>query len=148
MDLKTRLQNDTKEAMKAKDSLKLGTLRMLTSEVKKREIDKRTTLEEPEIHKVIQTMLKQRADSIEAFQKANRMDLVEKEQQEVEILKVYLPQQLSKEEVEALVAAAIAETGASKPGDIGQVMKAVLAKSAGRADGKLVNEIARAKLSS
>ncbi len=147
MDLKTKLQNDTKEAMKAQDSLKVGTLRMLTSEVKKREIDKRTVLEEAEIHKVIQTMLKQRADSIDAFQKANRTDLVEKEQKEVEILKVYLPQQLSKGEVEALVAAAIAETGASKPGDIGQVMKAVLAKAAGRADGKLVNEIARAKLS-
>jgi uncharacterized protein len=147
MDLKTKLQNDTKDAMKAQDSLKVGTLRMLTSEVKKREIDKRTVLEEAEIHKVIQTMLKQRADSIDAFQKANRTDLVEKEQKEVEILKVYLPQQLSKGEVEALVVAAIAETGASKPGDIGQVMKAVLAKAAGRADGKLVNEIARAKLS-
>lgn len=147
MDLKTKLQNDTKEAMKAQDSLKVGTLRMLTSEVKKREIDKRTVLEEAEIHKVIQTMLKQRADSIDAFQKANRTDLVEKEQKEVEILKVYLPQQLSKGEVEALVVAAIAETGASKPGDIGQVMKAVLAKAAGRADGKLVNEIARTKLS-
>lgn len=148
MDLKTKLQNDTKEAMKAQDSLKVGTLRMLTSEVKKREIDKRSALEEAEIHKVIQSMLKQRADSIDAFQKANRADLVEKEQKEVEILKVYLPQQLSKGEVEALVVAAIAETGASKPGDIGQVMKAVLAKAAGRADGKLVNEIARAKLSS
>jgi uncharacterized protein YqeY len=92
-------------------------------------------------------LLKQRADSIEAFTKAGRNDLAEKEEQEAALLKVYLPQQLSAAEVEALVVAAIAETGANKPGDIGQVMKAVLAKAAGRADGKLVNELARTKLS-
>lgn len=147
MDLKTQLQTDMKEAMKSQQPTKVGTLRMLISEVKKREIDKRSPLEEAEIHKVIQSMLKQRADSIEAFTKAARLDLAAKEEEEVAILKVYLPQQLSAAEVEALVVAAIAETGANKPGDIGQVMKAVLAKASGRADGKLVNELARTKLS-
>ncbi len=135
-----------KDAMRAQDSVKLGAVRMLISEIKKREIDKRSPLEEAEIHKVIQTLLKQRADSIEAFLKANRTDLVDKERREVDVLKVYLPQQLSAQEVEALVTAAIAETGANKPADIGLVMKAVLAKAAGRADGKLVNELARTKL--
>jgi uncharacterized protein len=147
MDLKTQLQNDMKDAMRAKDAVKLGCLRMLIAEVKKREIDTRVTLDDAAIHKVIQSTLKQRADSIEAFLKAGRQDLVEKEQAEVAVLKVYLPTQLTAAEVEALVVAAIAETGANKPGDIGQVMKAVLAKSAGRADGKLVNELARTKLS-
>ncbi len=146
MDLKTQLQTDMKDAMRAQDSVKLGAVRMLISEIKKREIDKRSPLEEAEIHKVIQTLLKQRADSIEAFLKANRTDLVDKERREVDVLKVYLPQQLSAQEVEALVTAAIAETGANKPADIGLVMKAVLAKAAGRADGKLVNELARTKL--
>ncbi len=146
MDLKTQLQNDMKEAMKSQQPLKVGTLRMLISEVKKREIDKRSPLDDSEIHKVIQSMLKQRADSIEAFNKAARPELAEKEEQEVALLKVYLPQQLSSSEVEALVVAAISETGASKPADIGLVMKAVLAKAAGRADGKLVNELARTKL--
>lgn len=148
MDLKTKLQNDMKDAMRAQDSVKLGALRMLIAEIKKREIDKRSPLDEPEIHKVISSSLKQRADSIDAFKKANRTDLVEKEEREAELLKAYLPQQMSRGEVEAIVVAAIKETGASKPGDIGQVMKAVLAKTAGRADGKLVNEIAKAKLSS
>lgn len=147
MDLKTKIQNDMKDAMRAQDSMKLGALRMLFAEIKKREIDKRSALDEVEIHKVIQTSLKQRADSIDAFVKANRSDLADKEKAEVEILKVYLPQQLTRAEVEAIVTAAIAETGATKPGDIGQVMKAVLAKTSGKADGKMVNEIARAKLS-
>lgn len=146
MDLKTQLQSDMKDAMRAQDSLRLGAVRGLIAEIKKREIDKRTALDEAEIHKVIQSLLKQRTDSIDAFQKAGRQDLVEKEQKEAALLKAYLPAQLSPAEVEALVVAAIAETGASKPSDIGLVMKAVIAKAAGRADGKLVNELARKKL--
>lgn len=147
MDLKAKLQSDLKDAMRAQDALKLGTLRGLIAEIKKREIDKRSALEEAEIHKVIQSLLKQRADSIEAFRSAGREELAAKEELEAAVLKAYLPAQLSKEEIEVLVVAAIAETGASKPSDIGAVMKAVLAKSAGRADGKWVNEIARLKLS-
>lgn len=146
MDLKTTLTNDMKAAMKAQEPLKLGTIRMLISEVKKREIDKRGPLEEQEVLKVISSMLKQRADSVEAFEKGGRTDLADKEKAEIEILKAYLPQQLSEAEVEAIVVACIAETAATGPNDIGKVMKAALAKASGRADGKLVNELARKKL--
>lgn len=145
MDLKT-IQNDMKTAMKEQNALKLSALRMLIAEIKKREIDKRAPLEETEIQKTIATMIKQRNDSVEAFVKGGRNDLADKEKQEIVILQVYLPQQLSRDEVEALVVAAIQETGAAAPGDLGKVMKAVLAKAAGRADGKLINEIARTRL--
>jgi len=146
MDLKTTINNDMKEAMKAKDTVKLGALRMLVAEIKKREIDKRTVLDDSEVQKAISTMLKQRQDSIEAFTKGNRPDLAEKEKLEVDILTAYLPAQLSDAELEKLVAAAIQESGAKGPNDIGKVMKAVLAKAAGRADGKRVNELARTQL--
>lgn len=146
MDLKTTINNDLKEAMKAKDTVKLGALRMLSAEIKKREIDKRSNLDDGEVQKAISTMLKQRQDSIEAFVKGNRPDLAEKEKLEVDILSVYLPQQLSDAELEKLVVEAIQETGAQGPNDIGKVMKAVIAKAAGRADGKRVNELARTQL--
>ena len=133
--------------MRAKDSAKLGALRMLQSEIKKREIDSRTEMQDADVFKAIQTMLKQRNDSIEQFTKGNRPDLVEKEQLEVDILKKYLPAGMSAAEVEALVVAAIAESGAATPNDIGKVMKIALAKAGGRADGKIINELARAKLS-
>jgi len=146
MDLKTTITNDMKEAMKAKDTVKLGALRMLVAEIKKREIDKRSVLDESEVQKTISTMLKQRQDSIEAFTKGNRPDLADKEKLEVDILTAYLPAQLSDAELENLVAAAIQESGAKGPNDLGKVMKAVLAKAAGRADGKRVNELARTQL--
>jgi uncharacterized protein YqeY len=146
MDLKAKIQEDIKTAMKAQDSLKLGTLRMLHSEIKRKEIDKRIVLDESEIQKVIQSMLKQRADSIEAFVKGAREDLAEKERQEVEILKAYMPAQMPRAELEQIVMTVIQETGANTAADIGKVMKAVLAKVAGKADGKTVNEIAKAKL--
>lgn len=146
MDLKTQFQNDMKAAMKAGETVKLGCLRMLISEIKKREIDKRSPLDEGEIQKTINSMLKQRQDSVEAFEKGGCQDLADKEKAEIAVLKAYQPQQLSAAEVEALVDAVIKETGAAGPGDIGKVMKGAVAKAAGRADGKLVNEIARQKL--
>jgi uncharacterized protein YqeY len=146
MDLKATLQNDMKAAMKAQDPVKLGALRMLIAEIKKREIDKRSPLDEAEIQKTIATLVKQRVESIEAFQKGGREDLADKEKVEVGILQAYLPQQMSRDEVEALVRAAIQESGAASPNDIGKVMKAALAKAAGRADGKLINELARSFL--
>jgi len=148
MDLKTTLQNDMKSAMKSQDPTRVGCLRMLIAEIKKREIDKRSPLDDSEIQKVISTLLKQRGESILAFEKGGRADLVEKEKAEMAVLKAYLPEQLSSSEVEALVALAIQESGASGAADIGKVMKLALAKAEGRADGKLVNEIARKKLSS
>ncbi len=146
MDLKAQLQNDMKSAMKAGDPVKLGALRMLIAEIKKKEIDKRSPLEEAEIQKTISSMLKQRNDSVDAFVKGGREDLAAKEREEAEVLKVYLPQMMSQAEVEALVTAAIQESGAVSPNDIGKVMKVALAKSQGKADGKMVNEIARTKL--
>jgi uncharacterized protein len=146
MDLKTTIQNDMKSAMKAGEPLKTGCLRMLIAEIKKREIDKRTPLDEGEIQKTISSLIKQRNDSVEAFLKGGRQDLADKEKLEIEVLKVYLPSQLSEVETEALVVAAIQETGATVPQDVGKVMKAVLAKAGGRADGKLVNELVRKKL--
>jgi uncharacterized protein len=146
--LLTQIQNDMKEAMKAGDSSKVSTLRMLISEIKKNEINNRGTdkaglMDETSVNKIIQTMVKQRNDSVEAFTKGARPDLVEIEQRELAILKAYLPQQMSSDELQAIVAQVILETGASTPNDIGKVMKGALAKTAGRADGKLVNEIAR-----
>ncbi len=135
-----------KAAMKAGEALKVSTLRMVISEIKKKEIDKRSPLEPGEIQKTLSSMIKQRHDSVEAFTKGDRLDLADKEKAEIAILAVYQPQQMSAGDVEKLVDEAIKESGASSPADIGKVMKAALAKSAGRADGKLINEIARNKL--
>lgn len=146
MDLKTTIQNDMKTAMKAGEPLKTGCLRMLIAEIKKREIDKKAPLDLGEIQKTISTLIKQRNDSIDAFLKGGRQDLADKEKLEIEVLKIYLPTQLSEAEVEAIVVAAIQETGAKVPQDVGKVMKAVLAKAEGRADGKMVNELVRKKL--
>lgn len=146
MDLKTTIQNDMKTAMKAGEPVKTGCLRMLIAEIKKREIDKRSALDESEVQKTISTLIKQRNDSIDAFLKGGRQDLADKEKIEIEVLKAYLPTQLSEAETEALVVAAIEETGAKIPQDVGKVMKAVLAKAGGRADGKLINELVRKKL--
>jgi len=146
MDLKARLTSDMKEAMKAQQPTKLGAIRMVISEIKKREIDTRKPLEEAEALKVVQSMIKQRNDSIEAFKAGNREDLAAKEAEEIAILAVYLPAQMSRDEIEKLVVLAIAETGAKTPADIGKVMKAAVAKAEGKADGKIINEIARTKL--
>jgi len=148
MDLKTTIQNDMKTAMKAGEPLKTGCLRMLIAEIKKREIDKKAPLDVGEIQKTVSTLIKQRNDSIDAFLKGGRQDLADKEKLEIDVLKIYLPIQLSEAEVEAIVVAAIQETGAKVPQDVGKVMKAVLAKAEGRADGKMVNELVRKKLQS
>lgn len=136
-----------KSAMKSQESTKLGCLRMLIAEIKKKEIDKRSPLDESEIQKVIGTLIKQRNESVLAFEKGGRTDLVEKEKAEIAVLKAYLPEQLSESEIVAIVESAVAETQAKTAADMGKVMKAVLAKTAGRADGKLVNDLVRKKLS-
>ena len=143
MDLKTKLQSDMKDAMKAGQPDKVQTLRMAVSEIKKREIDNRVPMEEADILKLIQTLVKQRNESIDAFTKGNRPDLAEKEKAEIGFLMGYLPQQMTAAELEVIVKAVIAETGAKGVADIGKVMKGVLPKTGGRADGKAVNEIAR-----
>jgi len=146
MSLKTSIQEEIKIAMKARDSLKTDCLRMLVSEIKKREIDTRAELSDQETLKIIQTLIKQRQDSIEAFTKGGRQDLADKEAAEAALLKAYLPEQMSQAAIEILVVKAIEETQAKGPSDIGKIMKHVLGASKGTADGKLVNELARTKL--
>ena len=140
-----------KTAMKAQDSLRLSVLRFLLAEIKKREIDNRTaternSLNDVEIQKVISSLIKQRNDSIDAFKKGGRQDLVDKEMKELEILKSYLPEQLGAEELEAIIRLAIDESGAKTMADIGKVMKLALAKTAGKAGGKAINDCVRTLL--
>ncbi len=146
MSLKQRIMEDMKEAMKAKDTARVSTLRLLLSEIKNKEIDKRGELSDDEVLAVIQKAVKQRRESIEQYKKAGREDLAEKESKELEILESYLPQPLTEEELEAIIDEAIKEVGATSPRDMGKVMKVVMPKVRGRADGKVVNQKVREKL--
>jgi uncharacterized protein YqeY len=149
MALVETITRDLTAAMKAQDALRVGTLRMTKAALKNREIDKRAPLDEAEALKIVQALVKQREDSAEQFEKAGRMELVEKERAEIGVLKAYLPQEASAEVVDAAVAQAIAETGAASAKDMGKVMKAalaVLAASGQSVDGKKVNEAVRRRL--
>jgi uncharacterized protein YqeY len=148
MSLKDKIIGDLTHAMKAKDANRLSVLRMVKASIMNRQIEKGTEdLTDEEITKTLQTLVKQRKDSIEQYERAGRVELAEKEQSELVVLEDYLPQAASKEEIENAVAEAIAETGASSIKEMGAVMKAAQAKLAGKsADGKLVNETVKAKL--
>jgi uncharacterized protein YqeY len=147
MSLREKIVHDMKEAMRAKDSLKLNAIRMLQSAFKNREIELRPEpMSDDECIAVIKKLAKQRKESIEQFQAAGRQDLVENEASELKLLEAYLPAQMSREQIEALVAQVMAETGASSIKDMGTVMKAVQAKSGGTADNKIVSEVVKAKL--
>ncbi|MFI5184844.1 MAG: GatB/YqeY domain-containing protein, partial [Vicinamibacteria bacterium] len=146
-----RITQDLTASMKAQDAPRTSALRMAKAALKNKEIDKRSALDDSEVAKVIQGLVKQREDSIEQFQKANRPELVAKEKAEIEVLRPYLPQEASDAEIESAVATALAETGASSPKDIGRVMKAALSllQASGKpADGKKVNESVRRRLGS
>jgi len=130
-----------KDAMRKKEKLRLGVLRMLTSEIKNRRIENQCELKEEEILQVITRMVKQRNDSAEQFTKGDREELAEKERAEILVLETYLPEALAETELERLVQEAIAETQAESKKDMGKVMKAVMPKTAGRADGKVVNQM-------
>ncbi|MFC2075131.1 GatB/YqeY domain-containing protein [Bdellovibrionota bacterium] len=135
------------EAQKAKDALRVSTFRMLRAEIKNKEIElKEKSLDDENVLKVISTAIKKRKDSIELYKKGDRQELAEKEEKEMEILAAFLPEQLSEEEVEKIVAKAIEDTGATGPKEMGQVMKAVIAEVKGRADGKLISQLVRKKL--
>lgn len=135
-------------AMKAKDADKLSTLRMVKANLMNRKIEKGGELADDEILKALQSLVKQRRDSIEQYEKAGRSDLAAKESVEIAVIEVYLPQGATAEEVAAAVAAAVAQTGASSMKDMGTVMKATMANLAGKtADGKMVSEAVKAKLS-
>jgi uncharacterized protein YqeY len=147
MTLNEKVGSDITAAMKAKDAPRLSALRMLKAAIMNKGVEKGRDLDDGEVLQVVSSLVKQRRDSIEQFQKAGRTDLVDKETAEVGVLEQYLPPAASAEEIDAAVAAAIAETGASTPKDMGKVMKAVMPKLAGKnADGRTVNEAVRRKL--
>src|SRR4051812_21035222 len=146
MTLKERITEDMKAAMRAKDAERLGAIRMLTAAMKQKEVDERIELDDIQVIAIVDKLLKQRRDSIEAFQKANRQDLADKEAAEVVVLSAYLPQRLSADEVAAEVKAIVAELGAKGPGDMGKVMGAVKAKLAGKADMGQVSAAVKAAL--
>ena len=134
MSLKDQITEDMKTAMRAKDSERLGTIRLLLSACKQKEVDERITLDDVAVVAIVDKLIKQRKDSIAAFTQAGRQDLADKEAAELTVLQAYLPARLSVDEVAAEVKAIVAELGASGPGDMGKVMGAVKAKLAGKAD--------------
>lgn len=147
MGLNEQIATDLTTAMKARDAGRLSALRMLKAAVMNKGVEKGRDLSDAEILQVVASLVKQRRDSIEQFSKAGRTDLVEKETGEVAILEHYLPPAASQDEIDAAVAAAIAETGASSPKDMGKVMKAVMPKLAGKnADGRAINDAVRRTL--
>lgn len=146
MSLKDKILQDMKEAMKTRDQLRLSTLRLLVSEIKNREIDAKEELEDDEVLALIRKAVKQRQDSISQYEKGGRQDLADKERAEMAILKAYLPEDLSREALLAIIDEAISATGASSPREMGKVMKEVMPKVKGRADGKVVNELVRKRL--
>lgn len=146
MALKDRLIEEMKGAMKARDDLRLSTIRLVRSEVKNREIELKRELDDHGICEVIVSLVKQRRDSIRLFQEGGRVDLVEKEEKELALLCEYLPPLLDRAELYELVAKVIAECGAQGSKDMGKVMKALAPHVAGRADGKAVAEVVREKL--
>ena len=146
MALREQLNEDIKVSMKAREADKLAALRLLLAAVKQREVDERITLDDAGVIAVIEKMLKQRKDSIDQFEKARRQDLADKEKYEISVLKAYMPQQLSEAEVAAIVAEAIASTGAKAPADMGKVMGAVKPRVAGRADMGKVSALIKSKL--
>ncbi|TXI28740.1 MAG: GatB/YqeY domain-containing protein [Ottowia sp.] len=146
MSLKDQITEDMKTAMRAKDSGRLGTIRLLQAAMKQKEVDERVTLDDAMVIAIVDKLIKQRKDSIDAFNKAGRQDLVDIEEAEMKVLQVYLPARLSADEVAAEVKAIVAELGASGPGDMGKVMGAVKQRLAGKADMGAVSAAVRAAL--
>ena len=146
--LREELKKSLVEAAKAKDQLRLDAVRSVQSAIRYKEIEKRSELADAEILSVIGTLCKQRRESIDQFKKGGRQDLADKESKELAVLEKFLPAQLSKEEIEKTVAKAISDLGVSGPSAMGQVMKEAMARMAGQADGKVVNEIVRSLLKS
>jgi uncharacterized protein YqeY len=144
--LKERITEDMKAAMRAKETERLGAIRMLTAAIKQKEVDERVELDDAGVVGIVDKLLKQRKDSIDAFQKAGRQDLADKEQAEVAVLQAYLPARLSADEIAAEVKAIVAETGAKGPADMGKVMGAAKQRLAGKADMGQVSAAVKAAL--
>ena len=146
MTLKERITEDMKAAMRAKDSERLGTIRLLTAAMKQKEVDERVELDDAAVVAIVDKLIKQRKDSIEAFQKASRQDLADKEAAEITVLQAYLPARLSADEIAAEVKAIVAELGAKGPGDMGKVMGAAKQRLAGKAEMGQVSAAVKAAL--
>lgn len=146
MTLQTQLNDAMKEAMKAKDSLRLNAIRLIRTAVKNREIDERRELGEQEVIAVLSSLVKQRKESAQVYRDNGRPELAEKEELELAVIQSFLPAQLDEAGIRKLIEVAVAETGASSPKDMGKVMKIVSAQTLGRADGKLVSELVKARL--
>jgi len=146
MSLNQRLNDAMKEAMKAKETLRLSTIRLIRSAIKNREIEVREELDDPAVIDILSSLVKQRKESAQIYRENERLDLAAKEEAELEILQEFLPEQLSEVEVLAMIEAAIAETGAASARDMGRVMKIVSVQIKGRADGKRVSDLVKERL--
>ena len=147
MSLKDQINEDMKSAMRAKEAERLGTIRLLLSAMKQKEVDERITLDDAAVIAIVDKLIKQRKDSETAYVQAQREDLADIERKEILVLEAYLPQRMSAEEITAAVQALVAELGASGPGDMGKVMGAVKTRLAGKADMGLVSAAVKAALS-
>ncbi len=147
MSLKAQITEDMKTAMRAKETARLGTIRLLLAAMKQREVDERIELTDADVIGVIEKMLKQRRDSIAAYESANRTDLADVEKAEVVVLQTYLPQQLTEDEVKAILDKVVADTGAAGVQDMGKVMAAIKPLVAGKADMGKISGLIKAKLS-
>ena len=148
MNLKDRITDDMKAAMRARDSERLSTIRLLLAAIKQKEVDERIELSDPDVVAIVDKLIKQRKDSIAAFTQAGRTDLADKENAETKVLEIYLPARLSADQIDAEVRALVAELGAKGPGDMGKVMGAVKAQLAGKADMGQVSAAVKAALAS
>ena len=146
MSLKERITDDMKAAMRAGEKERLGVIRMITAAIKQREVDERIVLDDTQVLSVLEKMIKQRKESLAQFQAGNRQDLVDKESREITLLQTYMPTRLSDAEVDAMIADAIAATGAASIKDMGKVMGVIKAKAQGRADMAAVGAKIKAKL--
>ena len=146
MSLKNQINEDMKSAMRAKEAERLGTIRLLLSAMKQKEVDERITLDDAAVIAIVDKLIKQRKDSVAAYAQAQREDLADIERKEIVVLEAYLPQRMSAEEITAAVQALVAELGASGPGDMGKVMGAVKTRLAGKADMGLVSAAVKAAL--
>lgn len=145
--LRKKIEEDIKQALKSKDSLRLGVLRMLKSEIRYKEIDKHSELSDDEVILALSSSIKKRKDSIEQFERGGRDDLVAQEKAELEVILGYMPAQLTEEKLSEIISLAIKETNASGPAELGKVMKLIMPQVRGKADGKLINQLVSSQLS-
>lgn len=148
MNLNERIIEAMKEAMRAKDSVRLSAIRLLRSAIKNREIEARQELDDQAVTSVLSSLVKQRRESAQVYRDNDRIDMAQKEEAEVVILQEFLPAQLSEDEIRAIIEAAVVETGAASMKDMGKVMKLVNSQTLGRADGRVVSELVKVRLSS